>query len=105
MLTIFFASAAAYFFIQGVIGCIFIWGLLQLKRECGKLSALTLSILTGLLYCFTMGGIFAVAMLYREYKSDVTEEMEIVFAITLFVMLGFLFIVLKEWNQVLQKLK
>lgn len=105
MLTIFLASAAAYFFIQGVIGCTFIWGLLQLKREQGKLSTLTVSILTGLLYCFTMGGIFAVAMLYREYKADVTEEMKVIFAITLFVMLGFLFIVLKEWDQLLQKLK
>ncbi|PTR05341.1 hypothetical protein C8R32_1235 [Nitrosospira sp. Nsp5] len=105
MLTIFLTIAAAYFFAQGAIGCYFFYGLLQLKREQGKMSDLVMTILTWLIYGLTLGGIFALAMLYREYKADATEEMKVIFAITLFVMIGLLFVSLKEWNRLLQKLK
>ena len=105
MLTIFLTIAAAYYFVQGAIGCYLFYGLLQLKREQGKMSGLVMTILTWLVYGLTLGGIFALAMLYREYKADVTEEKKIIFAITLFVMIGLVFAVAKEWNQFLQKLK
>ncbi len=105
MLTLFFASAAAYFFIQGIIGGMFLFGLLQLKREQGKLSGLAMTILTGFLYCLTMGGIFVVAILYRTYDLEMNDGMRFAFVITGFAMLCLLFVVMKEWNRLLQKLK
>ncbi len=66
------------------MGCMFLSVLLQIKREQGKLSGMVMTILSVLVGCLTIGGIFALAMLYREYKTDVAEEMKIIFAITLF---------------------
>ncbi|WP_143142518.1 hypothetical protein [Nitrosovibrio sp. Nv17] len=105
MLPILLTISAAYFFVQGVIGCMFLFGLLQLKREHGKLNGLVTSILTGLLYCLTMGGVFVVAILYRKYDVDMNDGMRFAFVITGFAMLGLLFVVIKEWNRLLQKLK
>ncbi|SHL71152.1 hypothetical protein SAMN05216428_10591 [Nitrosospira sp. Nsp11] len=64
-----------------------------------------MTILTWLVYGLTMGGIFALVTIYAEYKADVTEEMEVIFAITLFAMIGLLFAVVKEWNRLLLKEK
>jgi hypothetical protein len=105
MLTIFLSVAATFFFFQGIIGCFFLYGLLQLKREHGKLSGWVMAILTWLVYGLTMGGIYALVTIYAEYKADVTEVMMTVFVITGCMMLFLLFIVLKGWNQLLQKLK
>jgi hypothetical protein len=105
MLTIFLTVAAAFFFVQGAMGCMFLYVLLQLKREQGKMSGVLMTILTWLVYGLTLSGIYALVSIYAEYKADVTEEMKIIFAITLFAMIGLQFVVLKEWNQLLQKLK
>ncbi|MEO6825270.1 MAG: hypothetical protein ABI167_11230 [Nitrosospira sp.] len=105
MLTIFLTVAVAFFFGLGIIGGLFIKGLLLVRQEQGKLSGLVMTILSWLLVCLTLSGIYALVSIYAEYKADVTEEMKTVFAIILFVMIGLLFAVAKEWNQLLQKLK
>lgn len=105
MLTIFLTIAAAYIFVLGAIGGIFILGLLQIKREQGKLSGPVMAILTSINGCLAISGMLVLAKLYAGYKDDMTDEVLYIFAITLFVMTGVLFAVAKEWNQLLQKLK
>ena len=105
MLTIFMAIAAAYLFGLGGIGGMFILGLLQIKREQGKLSVLVMKILVGINGCLTISGMLVLVILGTERKENVTDEVLLTFSITSFVMLGLLFTVAKEWNQLLQKLK
>jgi hypothetical protein len=105
MLTIFLTISAAFFFGLGGMGCMVLSVLLQIKHEQGKLSSLAMTILSLLLVCLTLSGIYALVSIYAEYKADVTEEMKVIFAIILFMMIGLLFVVIKEWNQLLQKLK
>lgn len=105
MLTIFLAIAAAYLFDLGIMGSMFVTGLLQIQREHGKLNGLAMAILTAINGCLTLGGIFMVAILYGKYKADMTDASRIAFAITIFVMLGLLYIVAKEWNRLLLKEK
>ena len=103
MLTIFMAIAAAYLFGLGGIGGMFILGLLQIKREQGKLSALVMKILVGINGCLTISGMLVLVILGR--KANVTDEVLLAFSITSFVMLGLLFAVAKEWNRLLLKEK
>lgn len=105
MLTIFMAIAAAYLFGLGIIGGVIIKGLLQIKREQGKISISLEIILTGFHFCLTMGGILVAATLLGKYKADVTDEMRFASAIIIFVMVGLLFVVAKEWNRLLMKEK
>ncbi len=105
MLTIFLAIAAAYFFGLGFMGFLFVFGLLQIKREHGKLSSLAMAILSGLNYCLVMGAIFALATLYGKYKADVTDEVGWTYAITFFVIIGLVYVLAKEWNRLLLKEK
>ena len=99
------AIAAAYLFGLGGIGGMFILGLLQIKREQGKLSVLVMKILVGINGCLTISGMLVLVILGTERKENVTDEVLLTFSITSFVMLGLLFTVAKEWNQLLQKLK
>ncbi len=105
MLTIFMAIAAAYLFGLGAIGGMFILGLLQIKREQGKLSDLVMRILVGINGCLTISGMLVLVILGTRYKENVTDEVLLAFAITSSVMLGLLFAVAKEWNRLLLKEK
>ena len=105
MLTIFMAIAAAYLFGLGAIGGMFILGLLQIKREQEKLSALVMKILVGINGGLTISGMLVLIVLGTKSKENVTDEVLLAFSITSFIMLGLLFAVAKEWNQLLQKLK
>jgi hypothetical protein len=105
MLTIFMAIAAAYLFGLGAIGGMFILVSLQIKREQGKLSGLVMKILTGINGCLTISGMLVLVILWTERKENAADEVLFAFATTSFVMLGLLFAVAKEWNQLLQRLK
>lgn len=105
MLTIFMAIAAAYLFGLGGIGGMFILGLLQIQREQGKLSNPVMIILVVINGFLTISGMLVLVILGMEHKENVTDEVLFALTITSSVMLGLLFVVAKEWNQLLQKLK
>lgn len=99
------AIAAAYLFGLGAIGGMFILISLQIKHEQGKLSTLAMKILVGLNGCLSISGMLVLVILGTEHKENVSDEVLLAFTIMSFVMLCLLFIVAKEWNQLLQKLK